>query len=64
MLSIKELPKEFWPEAVNWFVYVLNRSPTVAVKDVTLEEAWCGIKPCVDHSNVFGWLMFMCLTVK
>jgi transposase InsO family protein len=64
MLSGKELPKEFWPEVVNWSVYVLNRSPTLAVKDVTPEKAWSGIKPCVDHFRVFGWLMFMCLTVK
>jgi hypothetical protein len=49
MLSGKELPKEFWPEVVNWSVYVLNRSPTLAVKDVTPEKAWSGIKPCVDH---------------
>ena len=54
MLSGKEVPTEFWPEAVNWSVYVLNRSPTLAVKDVTPEEAWSGIKPCVDHFRVFG----------
>lgn len=39
MLSVKEIPKEFWPEAVKWSTYVLNRSPTLAVKDVTPEEA-------------------------
>jgi hypothetical protein len=53
-LSGKEVPKEFWPEAINWSIYVLNRSPTLAVKDVTPEEAWSGIKPCVDHFHVFG----------
>jgi hypothetical protein len=54
ILSGKEVPKEFWPEAVNWSVYVLDRSPTLAVKDVTPEEAWSRIKPCVDHFCVFG----------
>ena len=54
MLSGKEVPKEFWPEAINWSIYVLNRSPTLAVKDITPEEAWSGIKPCVDHFRVFG----------
>ena len=39
MLSDKNIPKTFWAEAVNWVVYVLNRCPTLAVKDVTLEEA-------------------------
>ncbi|GJU34055.1 retrovirus-related pol polyprotein from transposon TNT 1-94 [Tanacetum coccineum] len=28
MLSGKKLPKIFWPEAVNWTVHILNRSPT------------------------------------
>lgn len=54
MLSDKNIPKTFWPEAVNWIVYVLNRCPTFAVKDVTPEEAWSGVKPSVDHFRVFG----------
>lgn len=33
---------------------MLNRSPTLAVKDVTPEEAWSGVKPSVDHFRVFG----------
>ncbi|BBG96684.1 transposable element gene, partial [Prunus dulcis] len=43
MLSGKEVPKEFWPEASH-----------SCCKDVTPEEAWSGIKPCVDHFRVFG----------
>lgn len=39
MISEKQLPKTFWPEAVNWTVHVLNRSPTMAVKNKTPEEA-------------------------
>ena len=54
MLSDKNIPKTFWPNAVNWTIYVLNRCPTLAVKDVTLEEAWSGVKPSVDHFRVFG----------
>ena len=54
MLSNKNIPKTFWPEAVNWTIYVLNRCPTLAVKDVTLEEVWSGVKPSVDHFRVFG----------
>lgn len=54
MLSEKMIPKTFWPEAVNWTVYVLNRSPTLAVKNVTPEEAWSGVKPSVEHFRVFG----------
>jgi len=54
MISNKKIPKSFWPEAVNWTVYVLNRSPTLAVKNMTPEEAWSGIKPSVEHFRVFG----------
>ncbi|CAL2276266.1 unnamed protein product [Prunus armeniaca] len=54
MLSEKKIPKSFWPEAVNWTVHVLNRSPTLIVKNMTPEEAWSGIKPSVEHFRVFG----------
>jgi len=54
MISDKKIPKSFWPEAVNWTVHVLNRSPTLAVKNMTPEEAWSGIKPSVEHFRVFG----------
>ncbi|KAL6338345.1 hypothetical protein AAG906_018715 [Vitis piasezkii] len=54
MLSEKQVPKNFWPEAVNWTAHVLNRSPTLAVKGVTPEEAWSGVKPNVDYFRVFG----------
>ncbi|TXG51085.1 hypothetical protein EZV62_023609 [Acer yangbiense] len=56
MLSEKKIPKTFWPEAVNWTVYILNRSPTLVVKNITPEEAWSGIKPSVEHFRVFGCL--------
>jgi len=32
----------------------LNRSPTSAVKEVILEEAWSGNKPYVHYFRVFG----------
>ena len=54
MLTDKQIPKEFWPEAVNWAVHVLNRCPTLAVKDKTPQEAWNGLKPSVEHFKVFG----------
>ncbi|KAM1053550.1 hypothetical protein ACFX2I_000976 [Malus domestica] len=54
MLSAKQIPKSFWPEATNWAVHVLNRCPTLAVKNKTPEEAWNGRKPSVDHFRIFG----------
>lgn len=53
MLSEKSIPKTFWSEAVNWTRHVLNRSPTLAVKDVMPEEAWSECKPSVAHFRVF-----------
>ena len=52
MLSMRKVPKILWAEAVNWTFYILNRCPTVAVKDVTPQEAWNGIKPNVEHLRV------------
>lgn len=54
MLSEKKIPKTFWPEAANWAVHVLNRSPTLAVRNKTPEEAWSGGKPSIEYFRVFG----------
>ncbi|GAU32111.1 hypothetical protein TSUD_357950 [Trifolium subterraneum] len=54
MLATKDIPKEFWPEAVNWAIHVLNRSPAAAIPDKTPEEAWSSSKPTVKHFKVFG----------
>jgi hypothetical protein len=56
MLSGRNVPKPFWPEALKWATYVLNRSPTLSVKNMTPEEAWTGRKPTVHHFRVFGCL--------
>jgi transposase InsO family protein len=56
MIAGRNVPKEFWPEAVKWANYVVNRSPTLSVKNITPEEAWSEIKPSVNHFRVFGCL--------
>jgi transposase InsO family protein len=58
MLASKNIPKNFWAEAVNWANYVLNRSPAAAISDVTPEEAWSSIKPSVKHFRVFGCIAY------
>jgi transposase InsO family protein len=58
MLSCREVPKEFWPEAVNRAIYILNRSLTNALNDITPEEAWSSIKPSVKHFRVFGCIAY------
>jgi hypothetical protein len=49
LLTMSGIPKGFWLEAVNWSIHILNRSPTLAVQNMTREEAWSGRKPAVDH---------------
>ena len=55
MLKYKHVPKKFSAEAG----YLLNKSPTVAVKGKTPEEAWLGRKPRINHLKVFGSLAFV-----
>ncbi|GJV88201.1 retrovirus-related pol polyprotein from transposon TNT 1-94 [Tanacetum coccineum] len=59
VLSEKEVPKSFWPNAVQWANHVLNRSPTTIMKDMTPEEAWSGSKPSVEHFRVFGCIGYV-----
>eukprot|EP00253_Pinus_taeda_P035879 PITA_35879 len=54
MLQSKELSLNYWAEAVNCANYILNRTPTKALKNITPEEAWSSIKPDVSHFHVFG----------
>ncbi|XP_058078468.1 uncharacterized mitochondrial protein AtMg00710-like [Magnolia sinica] len=57
-LKGKELPNEFWAEAVNTTIYILNRSPTKAVLNKTPFEAWHKWKPKVSYFKVFGCIAY------
>ncbi|RDX89478.1 hypothetical protein CR513_28793, partial [Mucuna pruriens] len=59
VLTKREVPRSFWSKAVNWVVHILNRSPTLAVKNITLEEAWSGMKPSVSYFRIFGCIGFV-----
>jgi hypothetical protein len=41
-------------EAINCENYIVNRTPTKALKNITLEESWTKLKPDVSHLCVFG----------
>ncbi|KAF2363395.1 Ribonuclease H-like domain [Trinorchestia longiramus] len=58
MLSDSKLPKTFWAEAVSTAVYVKNRSPTGAHKNLTPYQALNGHKPNVQHFRTFGDVVF------
>ena len=61
MLKTKSLPKKFWGEAVCTAVYILNRSPTKRLQDMTPEEAWSGHKQNVSHFRIFGSICYSCV---
>ncbi|KAA3467683.1 Retrovirus-related Pol polyprotein from transposon TNT 1-94 [Gossypium australe] len=54
IIIAKGIPKTFWPEAANWAVHLLNRSPTIIVQNKTPEEAWSAEKPSMRYFRVFG----------
>ncbi|CAL2255037.1 unnamed protein product [Prunus armeniaca] len=58
MMFEKKMPLEFWVEAVNTAVYVLNRCPTKALEKKTPFEAYSGRKPGIKHLRVFGSLCY------
>ena len=62
MIQSKGLSLKYWAEAINCANYIVNRTPTKALKNITPEEAWTKIKPDVSHFHVFGsiaWVTFL-----
>ncbi|GKV01273.1 hypothetical protein SLEP1_g13839 [Rubroshorea leprosula] len=59
LLFEKNLPKNFWAEAVYTAVHLQNRLPTKAIEGTTPFEAWSGNKPVVDHLKVFGCICYV-----
>nr|GFC06653.1 retrovirus-related Pol polyprotein from transposon TNT 1-94 [Tanacetum cinerariifolium] len=59
MLKSKKTPKEFWAEAVDCEVYLLNRCPSKSLDNKTPQEAWNGLKPTVSHVRVFGSIAYV-----
>ena len=54
MLSHSGLPKSFWAEAANTAVYLINRSPSVALDGGIPETLWSGKKLSYEHLRIFG----------
>ena len=59
MLQGSKLGNQFWADAVHTSIYLLNRSPTKAVRNVTPEELWSGRKPRIGHLKIFGSTCYM-----
>ncbi|KAL8117736.1 hypothetical protein AgCh_015569 [Apium graveolens] len=58
MLKEKGFPNSFWAEAIHTAVYLINRCPTKAVKEMTPLEAWCRKKPSVSQLKIFGCICY------
>jgi hypothetical protein len=54
MIQSKGLSLKYWVEEINCENYIVNHTPTKALKNIILEEAWTKIKPFVSHFRVFG----------
>jgi transposase InsO family protein len=54
MIQSKGLSLKYWEEAINCANYIVNHTPTKALKNITPEEDWTKIKPDVSHFCVFG----------
>lgn len=54
MLFNHSCDQRMWAEAVNTAVYLINRSPTKVLREVTPEEKWTGNKIDLSHLKVFG----------
>ena len=53
-MNERQIPNEFWGEAVSTAIYIINHTPTAAVHNITPEERYSGKKPNLSHLKVFG----------
>ena len=54
MLNAKQLPLEFWAEAINTACYIHNRVTLRGGTTTTLYELWKERKPKVKYFHIFG----------
>ncbi|GJZ25653.1 retrovirus-related pol polyprotein from transposon TNT 1-94, partial [Tanacetum coccineum] len=59
MLESKKMPNEFWAEAVDCAVYLLNRCPSKSLDSKTSQEALNGMKPTVSHLRIFRSISYV-----
>lgn len=54
MIKGKKHPRYLWGEAVTTTDYIMKKSPTKRLHDLTPEEAFFGKKPYVGNLRIFG----------
>ena len=59
MMFHTNVPKRFWSGDVMSATYLINRTPTKVLNDLSLVEVLNKTKPSLDHLRVFGCLCFV-----
>ena len=59
LMSEKNMPKYFWAKAVHTAIYVMNRTPTTGIHDMTPKERYTCVKSDVSHLKVFGCIAYV-----
>ena len=54
LMKAKSILARFWGEAMTTAVFILNHTPTKALKGKTLFKAWYGRKPTMSFLWTFG----------
>ncbi|KAL7090306.1 hypothetical protein ACP275_12G032700 [Erythranthe tilingii] len=54
MLLSSGCSKKFWGEAATTTYYLINRSPSSALKFKTPQEIWTSQPPTYNHLRIFG----------
>ena len=62
MMAASGISKEFWTEGIATTMYLLNISPTKAIRNQTLYKAWKGRKPRESHLKIFGFIAYALVT--
>ena len=58
VLSAAGMSNAFWPEAIRYVAYTINRCPSSALDGKTPFEAWTGEKPELSRLHPFGCVAF------
>ncbi|KAG7599419.1 Integrase catalytic core [Arabidopsis suecica] len=59
MMFHTSVPRRYWGDAVMTACYLINRTPTKVLKDVSPFEVLNNTKPSIDHLRVFGCVCFV-----
>ena len=60
LLWLKRISKPFfWTKVVSTAIYIMNKTSTVAIHDVTPKEHFTSKKPHLSHLKVFGCIAYV-----